>query len=382
MSQAIDSPEPRREHPYGPGLTGLLALLASPGPRPGTIMEALAALTPDRVGDLLAAISYHRIDGLAHRTLASLPGEVGVSWIRSTLRRRHQRIAAATLAQGLALGEMLEALHALRIPAAILRGLRSVEGIYGDPGVRPFEDHDLLVLPSDLPRARQACAHLGYAEIGPRLFRRGGTIVDLHDEPLGARRRPTRARLLSLTAEMVFSRSSRGAVAGAPALILESGDELLLLAIHVVKHSFDRLIRLADLAHLLASREARVDWGSLRARAEASRALPALALALEAASLLGSVIPEGLRRARPRGFIESVLMRRVLELRPVPYSGDLLLALTAPSLAEGAGFLIDALLPSGDAPRGALSKATLLPFRAAGLVRQAAAQAAVRRRAR
>ncbi len=382
MSQAIDSPEPRRERPDGPGPTDLLALLASPGPPSGTIVEALAAITPARVGDLLAAMSYHRIDGLAHRTLASFPVEVGVPWIRSTLRRRYQRIAAATLAQGLALAEILEALHALRIPVTVLRGLRSVEGIYGDPGVRPFEDHDLLVLPSDLLRARQACARLGYAEIGPRLFRRGGTIVDLHDEPLGARRRPSRARLLSLTTEMVFSRSSRGAVAGAPALVLEAGDELLLLAIHVVKHSFDRLIRLADLAHLLNSRERRVDWESLRARAEASRALPALALALEATSLLGSVIPQSLRPARRRGLIESALMRRTLELRPVPYSGDLLLALNAPSLAEGAGFLIDALLPSGDAPRGALSKARLLPFRAAGLVRQAAAQAAARRRAR
>jgi len=382
MSQAIDSPEPRRERPDGPGPTDLLALLASPGPSSGTIVEALAAITPARVGELLAAMSYHRIDGLAHRTLASFPVEVGVPWIRSTLRRRYQRIAAATLAQGLALAEILEALHALRIPVTVLRGLRSVEGIYGDPGVRPFEDHDLLVLPSDLLRARQACARLGYAEIGPRLFRRGGTIVDLHDEPLGARRRPSRARLLSLTTEMVFSRSSRGAVAGAPALVLEAGDELLLLAIHVVKHSFDRLIRTADLAHLLASRRDLLVWEALLERAASSNTRRLLGWALEAAVALGAPVPAALLPLVAPDSLEAVLMHRVLDQRPVPYTGEILMVLAAPTLGARLRFLWDALFPAGESAAGPWERAAALPRRSAELALQAARQAAERRKAR
>jgi putative nucleotidyltransferase-like protein len=382
MSRAIDSPEPGGERPDQSRQAHLLALLASPGAHAGLLAGALGSFPPDQVGGLLAALSYHRVEGLASRALASLPPGVGPAWLRSTLRRRHQRISAATLSQGLALAEILESLHALRVPVAVVRGVRSVEGIYADSGARPFEDHDLLVLPSDLHRARQAFVRLGFTELGPRLHRRGGTIVDLHDDPLGACRRPTRSRLLSLTVEMLFSRASSGAVAGAPALVLGTEDELLLLAIHLVKHSFDRLIRIADLAHLVASRRASLDWGSLRARAETCRALPLLACALEATTILGQGAPERLEPARRRGLLERFLMRRALELRPVPYGGDLLMALTAPSWAAGAGFLIDALLPSGEVPLGALSKARLLPFRAAGLARRAVGQAALRRHAR
>ncbi len=382
MRLSLHAREPRAEDRVEPSPIRLLTLLAAPRADAGELGDALSALTPLQTARLLESIAHHRIDGLAHRALSRLPAGDVDPWLRSALRRRHQHLAAATLSQGLALSEILETFHRARFPVVVMRGLRSVEGIYGDPGSRPFEDHDLLVPPSGVEKARRVLVRMGFEEAAPGLLRRRGTIVDLHSDPFGARRRPTRGMLFPLAVEALFDRAAPGRVAGAPALLLDKEDEFLLLAVHLVKHSFDRLIRIADLAHLLTSRCKAICWRTLRCRAEASRTLPLLAWALESATLLGAAIPADLLPSVPRGAVEAALMWRVLDLRPLPYSGEVLMALAAPGLGARLHFLMDALLPADEAPGGALAKTTVVPHRAVRLLRQAAGQIAERRRAR
>jgi hypothetical protein len=367
----------------GPSVHDLLPLLAAPGCGAEALRAALERLSHDAVPGLLAALSFHRVDGLAHRALSrAAPGAAVDPWLRSALRRRHQRIAAATLAQGLALAEVLEALAGAGVPVVVMRGLRSVESIYGEAGVRPFEDHDLMVRPADREGAREVLRRQGFEEQGPGLHRRGGVIVDLHTDPLGACRRPTRAEIFPLPLEPLFRRARPGRVAGGPALLLEAEDDLLLLAVHLVKHSFDRLIRVADLAHFVARHGAGISWETVRRRAEGSNTRRLLAWALESCTLLGVGVPADLRPAQAGDSLEAVLLRRVLALRPVPYTGELLMTLAAPSLRDRVRFLWDALLPAGEAPSGGWERTTAIPARTASLVRQAARQIGARRRAR
>jgi hypothetical protein len=381
-------PTSPREARFAPGLAAppppdLLTLVASPAPHPDALSAALAALPAEAVPGLLARLAFHRVDGLAHRTIARLaPGARVDPWLRASLRRRHQRLAAATLAQGLALAEILEALERAGIPAVVLRGLHCAETIYGDPGARPFEDHDLMVRPADAEGARRALRRLGFEQRTPGLLRRGGVILDLHTDPLGACRRPTRADLFPLPIEALFDRARPGTIAGGPALLLEPEDDLLLLAIHLVKHSFDRLIRIADLAHLLWRRGGTLSWETVRRRAEASNTRRLLAWALESATLLGAAVPDGLRPSEAGDSLEAVLLRRVMALRPLPYTGELLMTLAAPSLRDRLRFLWDALLPPGESPEGPWGRASAIPARGATLLREAARQLHERRRAR
>jgi hypothetical protein len=352
--------------------------MAAPGTHEGRLRLALSALPAAAVPALLEGIAYHRIDGLAHRAVSRLPQGSVDPWLRSTLRRRHQRFAAATLAQGLALAEVLEALERAGLPVVVMRGLRSVESIYCDAGSRPFEDHDLLVPPADVAGAREILGRLGFARQAHGLFRRGGVIVDLHVDPLGAERRPSRARIFSLPVGPLFERARPGRVAGAPALLLSVEDDLLLLAIHLVKHSFDRLIRIADLAHLLERHRQAFGWEALAERAAAARCARLLAWALEAAALLSGPVSVS-RAAEPEaGALEAALMRRVLQLRPLPFTGEILMALAAPSLLDGARFLWDALLPAGERA-GAAPVVAAIPRRAIDLARQAAWRLSERR---
>ncbi len=363
------------------GSADLLRLLAVPGREQEILASILRALPSRETAGLLERIAYHRIDGLAHRAVDLLPPEAIDPWLRSSLKRRHQRISAATLSQGLALAEVLEGLARRRLPVIVMRGLRSVEGIYGDPGSRPFEDHDLLVLPGDFDVAREVLARQGFEEAAPGLHRRGGVILDLHADPLGARRRPTRGAIFPLPTESLFERAAPGSVAGGPALVPSAEDELLLLAIHLVKHSFDRLIRVADLAHLLVARARTFDAEILRHRAVASRTTLLLGWALQAAAALGA--PMAAEPGAAPGPLAAILMRRVLDLRPYPYTGEILMSLAAPTLKDRLRFALDAFLPSDAAPAvGAWRMAMAVPHRATALLRQAAWQAAERRRAR
>lgn len=357
----------------------LISMLAAPRPARGPLLSALSALRAEAIAPLLQRSAYHRIDGLAHRVLATLPADRVHPWLIAALRRRRQRQAAATLAQGLALAEVLETLQRARVPVIVMRGLRTLEAIYGDPGARPIEDHDLIILPGDLPPARRAFARLGFSEEAEGLHRRGGMLIDLHSDPLGARRRPTRRTPFPVPVPALFNRAASGRVAGAPALLLSPEDDLLLMVIHLVKHSFDRLIRVADIAHLLTSTEVTLDWEAIRRRVRDDGMRRILGWGLAAAGRLGAPSPPDLMPAGRAGRIESFLMRRALAQRPVPWCGEALMALAVPTWRKRVPFVLDALLPSGECAEGGRGRVSAIPRRSAELKHQGAPTATSRR---
>jgi hypothetical protein len=362
---------------------GVLGLLASPIPQDDRLGESLRTLEPAALAALLDRIAFHRIDGLAYRAVSRLPQRNIDPWLRSALKRRAQRFTAATLSQALALAEVLEELDRSRIPVMVMRGVETVETVYGDPSLRPFEDHDLLVLPEDEPGARRALERLRFAEQSRTLFRRGGVILDLHTDPLGARRRPTRRAAFPVSVPDLFARASRGRVAGAPALLLQPEDSLLLLAIHLIKHSFDRLVRIADLSHFVFHKRGLLDWSVLGRRSESCGASKLLGWALQSAGILGVGVRAIDRPATEAdGALERHLMARAMALRPLPWSGEILMMLATRGLGTRLRFLVDAFWPAGEVkPRG-WRRAKALPRRVFDLAVSGTRQAAARRRAR
>jgi len=365
-----------------PPRAGLPGILAAPVPHDEALQKSLACLPSGDIQQLLDGIAYHRLDGLAHRALSRLPHDSIDPWLRSSLKRRSQRLAAATLSQALALADILENLARASIPIVVMRGLRTVESIYRDRSLRPFEDHDLLVLPEDRDQARTVLLRLGYEEQGWGLLRRGGVIVDLHVDPLGAHRRPSRHAVFPFHLRSLFSRATTGLVAGAPSLVFEPEDELLLLAVHLVKHSFDRLVRLADVAHFVHQRRGDLDWDLLFLRARSCHASPILGWTLQSLPLLGvAVRAVDVPAIEDDGPLERFLMRRVLDSRTLPYTGEALMALAAPNLRLRLLFLFDAFWPATERPQGAWHTTAALPGRVLDLAKGRAIQTAGRRKA-
>jgi hypothetical protein len=259
--------------------------------------------------------------------------------LRFTLKRRHQRLAARALAQGLDLAELLEALDRAALPVAVLSGLRAAEWIYGDYGSRPFENHDLLAQPEEIPAAGTVLRRHGYEERTPGSFSRGGMHVDLHGaRPDGGSRR-ARGFFVPFPVASLFAEALPGRVAGAPALLLRPEDDLVLLSLHLIRSSFGRLLEIADLGHFLAAHGGMLCWEAVRQRAASSRTLRLVQLALASTALVGVSGPEMLHPGS-LGIVEGFLLRRALDLRPVTLTGELLLALAAPTLTDGARALI------------------------------------------
>lgn len=360
--------------------TDPVALCAAPHPDHAALLGALQAVRGAAVTALVRRLAWHRVDGIAWRTLAAMPPEGIDPWLRATLRRAHQQRAAATLAQGLALAEILEALGHAAVPVAVLRGMRAVEWIYKDAGTRSFEDHDLLIRPADEAAADEALRRLGFERLAQALYRRGGVDVDLHVDPIGARRRPSRARLFPVDTDALFRRARPGWVSGGPALLLADEDDILLMALHLVKHSFDRLARTADLAHFAAGEGRHFSWERLAERARSIGAHRLVALAFGAAETLGVRTPPAIAFDRGPGPLETLLLDRVRDLRPLPYGGEILMALQAKRLRDRLLFFWDALLPHGEARHGRIAAADL-PGRAVVLLDGAARRRADRREA-
>lgn len=358
-----------------------VALLASPGPAGPALAALLRDLDPGETPALLDRLVFHRVDGLAWRALSSLPPGAVDEWLRATLRRRHQTRSAATLAQGLALAEILEVFHHAGIPAAVQRGLRVVEWIYKDAGARPFEDHDLLIRPADAAGAAEGLRRLGYTAIGASLYRRATVLVDLHTDPLGAARRPSRGRLFPFDVDALFADARPGYVAGGPALLLRGEDDLVLMALHVVKHSFDRLVRSADLAHLLALEGRALSWERVRETSDRARATRLVQLALAALLPFGVSPPEPFGLEEPATGLTGLLLQRVRALRPLPYGGEILMALAAPRFVDRLRYLFDALLPEAETGTGA-GRLAAVPRRGVVLLEEAARDRRARREAR
>jgi len=142
-------------------------------------------------------------------------------------------------------------------------------------------------------------------------------------------------------------------------------------------------VRTADVAHFLFHKRAALDWTVLARRAAAWGTARLTGWALQAAGVLGvSVRAIDRPPAGEESALERYLIGRVLNLRPLPYTGEFLMALAAPTLRARMLFLLDAFWPESERPRGALKRTSALPRRVFHLARGGARHFAERRRLR
>ena len=122
------------EHLAGvaPGGEACWAALRSLGPALAAHPEALARLSP--------------------------PPRVSHGWQRDLHGTRARNVLLLS-----ELDRALEALDAAGVPAILFKGAAALDRLYDDPGLRPMDDADLLVRPSDRERAADVIARLGYA---------------------------------------------------------------------------------------------------------------------------------------------------------------------------------------------------------------------------
>jgi hypothetical protein len=182
---------------------------------------------------------------------------------------------------------------------------------YGNLGLRQYTDLDLLILPADLPRARDLLAAEGYhsglhltrgqqaaylASIGQIPFVKDGgvCVTELH-----ARIAP-RDFHFPLGLERVWPRLRTVSINGRAVPCLAGEDLLLVLCAHGAKHCWSRLTWVCDLAEVLRV-EPSMNWARIVEEARDLRCTRILQLGLVLAhDLLQAPVPVDLLQQAQR----------------------------------------------------------------------------------
>jgi hypothetical protein len=274
-----------------------------------------AARVEERTGDapadaidwtrLLDAAVRHRMIPLLHRHLRDAAIPPGAA---AELARRNRAEAHRAIALSAELRRLAAALEAAGIATLAYKGPALAMLAYGDLSLRSYADLDLVVLPSDIPRALAVLDDAGYAPglhfspaqeryfrrvdgDYPLLHRRTALLVELH-----ARVSSERFCMPISTAELM-RRAQPVHVGGAAVRTLGDDDLLLVLCVHGAKHRWKRLEWLASVAALL--RAGRGDVAAVLARASEVHARRTVLLGLALAHrLLAAPVPaEAVREA-------------------------------------------------------------------------------------
>lgn len=205
---------------------------------------------------------------------------------------------------------LVELLGSRGIPAIPFKGPALAESLYGNAALRQCVDLDILIRQCDVPEAIRTLVSAGYEDgkqLTPAqqnafvatqyeygLLSPAGILVELQWRIV------PRYFSLPLPEEQYWSRLQSLTVCGREMNSLSCEDLLLLLCIHGGKHGWGKLIWLADVAELLASKP-HMDWEYVLNHARRAGGLRLLLLGVVLANrLLGTTIPNDLEQPLDR----------------------------------------------------------------------------------
>jgi Uncharacterised nucleotidyltransferase len=183
----------------------------------------------------------------------------------NTLETQARDARQRALAGAAELRRIARAFDVAGLPMLAIKGPALAWRAYGDVGVRPFTDLDLLVAPVVLPPALEVLRELEYRgdhHFSPRqdawfrgvdgdypLVHAGtGQVVELHARPL------TRRLAEMASFETLWDRRLAMSLADQAIPVLGDDDAFLLQALHGAKHRWERLEWVAAVGELLRRR--------------------------------------------------------------------------------------------------------------------------------
>ncbi len=240
---------------------------------PQTALEqVLPALTAPDWQRLEQAAAQHDLILILYDRLAPLPGLVPED-VRERLRAAYLQATARNMVMLHHAGTILTALKAKGIEVIVLKGLYLAEVVYPAPGLRTFDDLDLLLHRADLPAALAVMRGLGYQlstwydpadpnrdlKHLPPLLKENAPVVELHwtileeEEPF------------TIDVEGLWARRLPARIAGVGVSSLCAEDLVLHLVLHTTyQHRLAGGARgLCDIAAVLRQNTERFDWQRL-----------------------------------------------------------------------------------------------------------------------
>jgi hypothetical protein len=236
-------------------------------------------------------------------------------------KKEFERIYFAILARNMLLKKQFDSLLSLfsreGIPILPIQGFSLLDSLYDDYGLRPLSDMDFLMPSSVLSRAKRILSDAGYSSPPhfPDIFIKENFQVDLHEDILNASRIGGRKEYVDLRFEDLAGRYAVESPEYPSVYRLRLEANFPLLAAHLVKHSFSRLIWFVDLLRILELGEARFNHEEMADIAEGWNLLnSALAPVLFITDCFCLPVPEALeKRIADARLRKNFLVRMVLK---------------------------------------------------------------------
>ena len=250
---------------------------------------------------IFRAASMNSITPLVALQLRAVSADIAAPE-RARLKAADRANQVRSLVLSSVLIRILDAFEARGILAIPYKGPALAAQAYGDPGLREFEDLDIILGQRDIPKAHEVMLGLDYHPRFPQLFSTGTAsrripgeynyrdegrrvMVELHTEAT-LRHFPVAPDVGEFAARMAPIE-----LCGHKVKTLSPEDALVALSVHGTKDFWERISWIADISELVQSHPS-LDWDAVWRRAESLRAerMVCLGLAL-AAGLLGAPLP-------------------------------------------------------------------------------------------
>lgn len=235
-------------------------------------------------------------------------------------KKEFERLYFSVLAKNLLMKKEFDSLLSLfsreGIPVIPIQGFSLLDSLYDDYGLRPLSDMDFLLPPSALNKATEILSGQGYASPPnfPSIFIKEDFQVDLHEDILNVSRISGRKKYVDLRFEDLAGRYAIEAPECRMVYGLKPEANFPLLAAHLAKHSFSRLIWFVDLLRILELGETKFNPEEMAETAERWNLLPsALIPVLFIKERFHVNVPAALeKRINETGLQENFIARLVL----------------------------------------------------------------------
>lgn len=275
----------------------------------------------DFLGDTLWGLVRHSLPNAHRHNVAALLHHLKPNEATDPDRHSFADAFRQTLAQNLLFlettREVLEVFRKANIPVIPLKGVLFASRFYGNIGVRPQTDVDILVYERDLSPAHELLLKLGWREACPRdfyqdhyhwVYIRGSVLLELHWAlKIPGTCSPSLGRIWDL-AQWRFAE-------GVEFLEMAPEDLLCYLAVNKAHQRFPTLLDFVDLFMILA--HSRLDWDRFCQKVLQDKTAGPVWFGLSVAKeLLDAPVPEEVLQVLSRPFYarSSVFLKKLLNL--------------------------------------------------------------------
>lgn len=287
--------------------------------------------------------------GLLYKNLKNAQIEIPPQKEFKELERMYYQNLAKNMVFLKELDSILKYLNDNQIPIILLRGAAFLKTIYRDIGLRYFDDIDIFIKGNHYDKICKLLKKNGFTSLPfyPDRYLKDSLNIDLHTSLFNVSRIRSRAYAIKIKNEEIW-KDARQINSHYPNILsLSPYDNILILSLHSLKHSFAQLIWFVDMNEIINQNKDNLDWDKLLQRAELFNLTRPLYYSLfYLKKTMNSPIPDFVFNKNMKwGYLEKRTLNLLIKNEKIERYGELLFIYGIPKKFHKLKYLFELLFP-------------------------------------